>query len=126
VVLYGCDSWSLALREELRVFGNRVLRRIFGPRRDEVTGGWRKRHNELHNLYSSPSIIIMIKSRRIRTGHAERMGRRGTYRILMRKPEGKRQLGRTRCMWVDNTKMDIGEIGLGGMDWTDMTQNRGR
>jgi hypothetical protein len=73
VVLYGCETWSLTLREEhrLRVFENRVLRRIFGPKRDEVTGGWRKLHNEeLHNLYSSPSIIRMIKSRRMRlTGH---------------------------------------------------------
>jgi hypothetical protein len=73
VVLYGCETWSLTLREEhrLRVFENRVLRRIFGPKRDEVTGGWRKRHtDELHNLYSSPSIMRMIKSRRMRlTGH---------------------------------------------------------
>jgi hypothetical protein len=69
VVLYGCETWSLTLREEhrLRVFANRVLRRIFGPKRDEVTGGWRKLHNEeLHNLYSSPSIIRMIKSRSVR------------------------------------------------------------
>jgi hypothetical protein len=80
-VLYGCESWSLTLREghRLRVFGNRVLRRIFGPKRDEVTGGWRKLHNEeLHNLYSSPSIIRMIKSRKMRwTGHVARMETRG-------------------------------------------------
>jgi hypothetical protein len=76
VVLYGCETWSLTLREEhrLRMFENRVLRIIFGPKRDEVTGGWRKLHNELHNLYSSP--IKMIKSRRMRwTGHVARMGR---------------------------------------------------
>jgi hypothetical protein len=69
VVLYGCETWSLTLREEhrLRVFENRVLRRIFGPRKDEVTGDWRKLHNEeLHNLYSSPNIIRIIKSRRMR------------------------------------------------------------
>jgi hypothetical protein len=74
VVLYGCETWSLTLREEhgLRVFQNRVLRRIFGPKRDDVKGGWRKKHNEkLCNLYSSPSIIRMMKSGRIRwVGHA--------------------------------------------------------
>jgi hypothetical protein len=78
VVLYECETWSLTLREEhrLRVFENRVLRRIFGRKRDEVTGGWRKLHNEeLHNLYSSTSIIKMIKSRRMRwAGHVARMG----------------------------------------------------
>jgi hypothetical protein len=83
VVLYGCETWSLTLREEhrLRVFENRVVRRIFGPKRDEVTGEWRKLHNEeLHELYSSPSIIGIIKSRRIRwAGHVARMGRRGTH-----------------------------------------------
>jgi hypothetical protein len=77
VVLYGCEIWSLILREEcrLRAFENRVLRRIFGPKRDEVTGGWRKLHNEeLHNLYSSPSIIRIIKSRRMRwAGHVARI-----------------------------------------------------
>jgi hypothetical protein len=83
VVLCGCETWSLTIREEhrLRVFENRVLRRIFGPKRDEVTGGRRKLHNEdLHNLYSSPSIIRMIKSRRMRWAmHVARMGRRGTH-----------------------------------------------
>jgi hypothetical protein len=83
VVLYGCETWSLTLREEhrLRVFENRVLRRIFGPKRDEVTGEWRKLHNkELHDLYSSPSIIRIIKSRRMRlAGHVARMGRRVTH-----------------------------------------------
>jgi hypothetical protein len=84
VVLYGCETWSLTFKEEhrLRVFENRVLRRIFGPKRDEVTGGWRKLHNEeLHILYSSPSIIRMIKSRRMRwAGHVARTGRRGMHR----------------------------------------------
>jgi hypothetical protein len=83
VVLYGCETWSLTLWEEhrMRVFENRVLRRIFGPKRDEVTGGWRKLHNEeLYNLYSSPSIIRMIKSRRMRwAGHVARMGQRGMH-----------------------------------------------
>jgi hypothetical protein len=85
VVLYGCETWSLTLREEhrLMVFENRVLRRIFGPKRDNVTGGWRKLHNEeVHNLYSSPSIIRMVKSRRMRLAeHVARMReKRNTYR----------------------------------------------
>jgi hypothetical protein len=83
VVLYGYETWSLTLREKhrLRVFENRVLRRIFGPKRNEVTGGWRKLHNEeLHNLYSSSSIIRMIKSRRMRwAGHVARMERSVIY-----------------------------------------------
>jgi hypothetical protein len=86
MVLYGCETWSLTLREEhrLRGFENRVLRRIFGPKRDEVTEAWRKLHNEeLHNLYSSPSIIRMIKSRRMRgAGHVARMGeKRSAYHV---------------------------------------------
>jgi hypothetical protein len=100
----------MTLREEhrLRVFENRVLRRIFGPKRDEVTGDWRKLHNEeLHNLYSSPSIIRMIKSRRMRwAGHVARFGKRmNAYRIFVGKPEGRRPLGRPRRRWVDNIKM---------------------
>jgi hypothetical protein len=83
VVLYGCETWSLTIREEhgLRVFENRVLTRIFGPKRDEVTGVWRKMHNEeLHNLYSSRRITRMIQSRRMRwTGHVARMGRSGMH-----------------------------------------------
>jgi hypothetical protein len=101
VVLYGCESWSLTWREEcrLRVFENRVLRRIFGPKRDEVTGEWRRLHNkELYAVYSSPNIIRVIKSRRLRwPGHVARMGeRRGAYRDLVGKPEGSRPLGRPR------------------------------
>jgi hypothetical protein len=91
-------SWSLTLREEhrLRVFENRALRRIFGPRRDEVTGDWRKLHNEeFHNLFFSPNIIRMINSRRMRW--AELVARMGETRILAGKPEGKRTLGRPRC-----------------------------
>jgi hypothetical protein len=93
LVLFGCDTLSLTLREEhkLRVLENGVLRRIFGPKRDEMTGDWRKLHNEeLHNLYSSPNIIRMIKSRRMKwAGHVARMGEtRNAYRILVGKPEG--------------------------------------
>jgi hypothetical protein len=127
--LYGCETSSLTLREEhrLRVFENRVLRRMFGPRRDEVTGDWRKLHNEeLHNLYSSPNIIRMIKSRRIRwAGHVARMGEtRNVYRILVGKPEGKRPLGRPRRRWLDNIKMDLGEIGWDDRDWICLAQDR--
>jgi hypothetical protein len=90
-----------------------VLRRIFGPKRDEVTGAWRKLHNEkLRNLYSSPSIIRIIKSRRIRwAGHVARMGKRRTAcRLLVGTPDGKRPLGRPRRRWVDNIRMDLGEV----------------
>ena len=101
VVLYGCETWSLSLKEEcrLRVFENRVLRRIFGHRRDEVTGEWRKPYDEERNdLYASPNIVRVIKSRRIRwPRHVARMGdRRGVFRVLVGKPEGKRPLGRPR------------------------------
>jgi hypothetical protein len=92
------------------VFENRVLRRIFGPKRDEVTGGWRKLHNEeLRNLYSSPSIIKTTKSRRIRwVGHVARIGeKRDGYRIFMGKLEGKRPLGRPRRKWMNNIKIDL-------------------
>jgi hypothetical protein len=84
------------------VFENRVLRRIFGPKRDEVTGEWKKLHNEeLLNLYSSPDIIRQVKSRRMRwAGHVARMGEeRKVYKVLVGKPEGKRPLGRPRCRW---------------------------
>jgi hypothetical protein len=98
VVLYACETWSLTVREEykLRVFENRVFRRMFGPKRDEVTGGWRKLHNEeLHNLYSSPSIIRIIKSSWMRwAGHVARMmEKRNLYRLLVGRPEGKRPRG---------------------------------
>jgi hypothetical protein len=131
VVLYGCESWSLTVRGEhkLRVFENRVLRRIFGPKRDRVKGGWRKLHNEeLHNLYSSRSIIRILKSRRMRwAGHVARMGeKRNVYRLLEGKPEGKRPLGRPRHRRIDNIKMDLLEIGLSVVDWTGLTQDRYR
>ena len=101
VVLYGCETWSLTMREEhrLSVFENRVLRRIFGPKRDEATGEWRKLHNdELDDLYSAPNIVRVIKLRRMRwAGHVACMGEgRGMYRVLVGKPEGKRPLGRPR------------------------------
>jgi hypothetical protein len=131
VVLYGCETWSLTVREEhkLRVFENRVLRRIFGPKWDGVTGGWRKLHNEeLHNSYSSPSIIRIIKSRRMRwAGHVARMGaKRNVSRLLVGEPKGKRPLGRLRRRWIDNIKMDILEIGLNVVDWIGLAQDRYR
>jgi hypothetical protein len=117
-VLYGCETWSLTLREvnRLRMFENRVLRRILGPKRDEVTGEWRKLHNEeLHILYSSPNVIRQIKSRRMRwAGHVARMGEgRNVYRVLMGKPEGKRPLGKPRRRWEDGIRMDLREIAWG-------------
>jgi hypothetical protein len=106
---------------------NRVLRRIFGPKRDEVTGGWRKLHEEeLRDLYSSPSVIRIIKSRRMRwAGHVVRMGeKRNAYRLLVGKPEGKRPLGRPRRSWVDSIRMDLLEIGWGGVDRIGLAQDR--
>jgi hypothetical protein len=122
---------SLTLREEyrLRVFENRVLKRIFRPKRDEVTGGWRKLHNEkLHSLYSSPSIVRVIKARRMRwAGHMARMGKvRGAYNILVGRPEGRRPLGRPRRRCEDNIKMDVREIGFGDVDWIHWAQDRER
>jgi hypothetical protein len=108
------------------MFENRVVRRIFGPKRDGVTGGWRKLHNEeLHNLYSSPSIIRIIRSGRMRwAGHVARMGEKRTvYRLLVRKPEGKRLLGRPKRRWIDNIKMDLLEIGVSVVDWIGLAQD---
>ena len=114
VVLYECETWSLTLREErkLRVLENMVLRRIFGPRRDEVMGEWRRLYNEeLNDLYSSPNIVRVIKLRRMRwVGRVVCMGEeRGVYRFLVGKPEGKRPLGRPRCRCVDNIRIDLQE-----------------
>ena len=106
-----------------------LLRRIFGPKRDEVTGEWRKLHNEeLKGLYSSPNIVRVIKSRRMRwAGHVARMEEgRGVYRVLVRKPEGKRPLGRPRRRWEDNIRMDLQEVGVGYEDWIGLAQNRDR
>jgi hypothetical protein len=122
---------SLTLREEhrLRVFENRVLRRIFGPKRDEVTGGRRKLHNEeLHGLYSSPSIVRAIKAGRMRwAGHVARMGEvGGAYSILVGRPEGRIPLGRPRRKWEDVIKMDLREIGFGDVDWIHWARDRER
>ncbi|KAJ4444129.1 hypothetical protein ANN_05918 [Periplaneta americana] len=129
VVLCGCETWTLTLREEhrLRVFENEVLRKIFGAKRDEVTGEWRKLHStELHALYSSPDIIRNIKSRRSRwAGHVERMGEsKNPYRVLVERPEGKRPLGRPRRRWEDNIKMDLREVGYDSRDWINLAQDR--
>jgi hypothetical protein len=121
VVLYGCETWSLTLREEhrLRVFENRVLRRIFGSRNGRLE---KVANGELYNLYSPPDIIRQIKSRRMRwAGHVARIGEgRNVYRVLVRKPEGKISLERPRRRWEDGIKMDLREIGWGvwsGFTW---------
>jgi len=131
VVLYGCETWSLTLREErrLRVFENRGLRTLFGPKRVEARGKWRKLHNEeLNDLYFLPNIVRVIKSRRMKwVGHVARMmEERGVYRILVGKPEGKRPLGRTGRRWEDNIKMDLQEVGCGDTDWIELAQDRDR
>jgi hypothetical protein len=105
------------------------LRRVYGVKRDEVTGEWGKLHNEeLNDLYSPPSIVWVIKLRRMRwAGHVAHVGkRRGMYRILVGKPEGKRPLGRSRHSWENNIKMDLLEVGCGGMDWIKLTQDSDR
>jgi hypothetical protein len=106
-----------------------VLRRIFGPRRDEVTGEWRRLHNEeLNDLYCSLNIVRVIKLRRMRwAGHVAYMDEeRGLYRVLVGKPEGKRPLGRPRRRWVDNIRMDLQEVGCAYMDWIGLAQDRDR
>jgi hypothetical protein len=116
VVLYGCETWSPTLREKhrVRVFENRVLRRIFGPKRDEVTREWRKLHNEeLHDLYPLPSLFRIIKSKRMRWACSMNGEKRNVYRLLVRKPMGKRPLGRLRHRWMDNIRMDLVEVGCG-------------
>ena len=128
--MYGCETWSLTLRKEhgLRVFENMVLRRIFGPKRDGVTGEWRKLHNEeLNDLYSSPNIVWLIKSRRMRwAGHVARMQEgRSVHKVLVGKPDGKRPLGRSRRRWEDDIKMDL-EVGRSCGDWMELAQDRDR
>ena len=127
-MLYGCETWSLTLKEEcrLRVFENRILRRIFGPKRD-VIGEWRRLHNEeLHSLYRSPNIARVIKSRILRwAGHVARMEeRRSAFKILTGKPTGKRPLGRPRHRWEDNIRMYLKEIGIITRKWIDLTLDR--
>jgi hypothetical protein len=131
VVLYGCETWSLTLREvlRLRVFESRMLRRIFGPKRDEVTGEWRKLRNEdLHYLYFSPTIVRVMKSRiRGGAGHVGRLGKGGgVFRVLVGRPEGKEPLGRPRCRWGDDIKLDRQEVGCGVMDLVGLAQDRDR
>jgi len=126
VVLYGWETLSLTLREERRL---RALRRIFGPKRDEVTREWGDLHNEeLNDLYSSPNIVRVIKSRRMRWAvHIASMWeRRSLYRVLVGKPEGKRPLGRTKHRWKDNIKMERLEVGCMGMDWIELAEDRDR
>jgi hypothetical protein len=106
-----------------------VLRRVYGPKRDEVTGEWRTLHNEeLHDLYCLQNIVRVIKSRRMRwTGNVARIGeKRGVCSVLVGKPEGKRPFGRPRCRWEDIIKADLQEVGCGGMDWIGMSQDRDR
>ena len=119
--------WYCGRNESWGCLRTRCWGEIFGPRRDEVTGDWRRLHNEeLNDLYSSPNIVRVIKSRRMRwAGHVARMGEEmGIYRVLVGKPEGKRQLGRPRRRWVDNIKMDLQELGCGHVEWIGLAQNR--
>jgi len=130
VVLYGCETWSLTLREgrRLRVFENRVLRSVFGPKRDEVTDEWRRLHSEeLNDLYSSLNIVRAVKSGRMRwAGHVAGMGeRRGVHRVLVGKPERKRPLGRPRHRWENNIKKDFREVGGCG-PWMELAQDSDR
>jgi hypothetical protein len=108
------------------VFENRVLRRIFEPKRDKVTQEWRKlRNEEVQDLYSSPNVVRVIKSIMRWARHVARMGeKKGVYRVLVEKPEGKRPLGRPRSRWEDNIRMDLQEVGCGGTDWIGLAQDR--
>ena len=133
-----CPAWGFRKCSEivsecilrmLRVFENRVLRRVFGPKRDEVNREWRKLHNkELSDLYSLPNIVRVVKSRRMRwVGHVACMGEgRGVHRVLVGKPEGKRPLGRPRRRWEDNIKMDLQEVGGSFGDWMELAEDRDR
>ena len=120
--MYGCETWSLTLREEhrLREFENKVLRKKLGAKRHEIIGEWRKLHNaELHVLHSFPNVIRNLKSRRLRwaehVSHIEKS--RNAYRVLVGKPEGMRPLGRPRRRWEYNIKMDLSEVGCDPGDW---------
>jgi hypothetical protein len=129
VVLYGCETWALTRQQEnrFRVFENKILRKIFGAKRDEETGEYRRLHNqELEELFDSPSIIRVMKARRTRwAGHVARMGEeRVARKILEGKPEGKRPLGRPRQRWEDNVKRDIFEVESDQVSWRELAQNR--
>jgi hypothetical protein len=131
VVLFGCETMSFTLREEctLAVFENRVLRRIFGPKRDEVTGEWNKLPNEeLNDLHCSPNIVRVIQPIKMRwAGHVACMReKRGVYKVLVGKLEGKKPLGRPRCRWEDSMKMGLKEVGCGVIDWIELGQGRDR
>jgi hypothetical protein len=128
VVFYECETWSLTLREErkLMVFENMVLRRIFGSKSDGVTGEWRRLHKEeLNDLYYSPNIVRVIKSRRMRwAGHVACVGEeRGGIGSWWGEPDGKIPLGRHGHRWVDNIRMDLQEVGCGYMDWIGLAQD---
>jgi hypothetical protein len=115
----------LGEEQRLRVFKNREPRKMFGPKREE-DGAWRKLHDdEIHRLHSSPNIVRVIKSRRIKwAGHVTRMGEgRGVYRVLVGRPDGKRPLGRPRRRWEDNIKMDLRKIGIDGSNWIQLAQD---
>jgi len=129
-VLFGCETWSLTLREERRlsVFEKKALRKIFGRKRDEVTGEWKRLHNnQLYAMYSSRNKIRVMKSRRMRwAGYVARMGDiGGAYRVSVEKPEGRTPLGRPSGRWGDNIRMYLQEVGW-GMDWIDLAQDRSR
>ena len=128
-VMYRCENWSLTLREEsrLRVFENMVLRRIFGPKRDEVTREWRKVYNKKLNYpYLSPTIFRVIKSRSEMGGTCSKYGvEERCIQGFGGEPEGQSPFGRPRRRWEDNIKMDLLEVGCGGMDWIDLAQNIG-
>ena len=130
VIELDCGSHLNESKERrLRVFENRVLRKVFGLKRDEVTGECRKLHDEeKYDLYSLPNIVRVVKSRRMRwAGHVARMGEdRGVHRGLVGKPEGKRRLGRPRRRWEDNIKMALQEVGGGRGDWMELVQDRDR
>jgi hypothetical protein len=130
-----CSVWVCSLvsytegKQRLRVFENRVLRKIFGPKRDEVTREWRRLHKEeLNDLHSSPHIVRVIKCRRMRwAGHVARMEEvRGPYRLLVGRPEGRRPLGRPRRRGADNIQMDLQEVGWRGMYWIELAEDRDR
>ena len=131
IILYGCEIWCLILWEEhkLGVFENRVLKKIFGPKKEESAGQWRKLHNEqLYGLYFSPNVIRVIKSKRMWwVGHVARIGdRRGAYRVLADAPGAKRPFCKPMHREDDNIKMDPQEIKCGGKDWSDLSQDRNR